>query len=340
MHKRLRRGLASIAAGVAIATLPSLSAGGRAVEPSMWQRVTFAPLAIPGTTEHMDVTVSQEVIVDTPTGRAYQSIGSAGKVAPSFLRFDLNLSSRDDAQCRPVAMPAPIADGRNIRIALHQGATVVPTKEPADWIGFSNLCGTTWSRTAYFPTDVIGTEPMWFEVQAAGRTYWVEVPDGLVRNPSASAADQPARGAAVLPRYLTALSDNDILIPWATVRYAIDGVGFVEIVDACDGVARVTLTDASAESIDRPSIRIAIRRPDGTVLTGREISRSIRPRQSVFDFRSRGARLARTWDALEIDVDGARTVVTMPSTLYLLGLRLASWGDPHRVPVPDVNCKD
>jgi hypothetical protein len=233
-----------------------------------------------------------------------------------------------------------IADGRNIRIALHQGRTAVPAKEPADWIGVSNACGTTWFRTEYFPTDAMGPEPVWFEVQAAGRTYWVELPDGLLRSPSAPVADQPARGAAALPRYLTALTDNDILIPWALVRYAFDGVGIVEIVDACDGVARVTLTDASGGTIDRPSIGIEIRRLDGTVVKGREIARSIRPRQSIFDFRSRGARLARTWDALEIDVDGARTVVTMPTTLYLLGLRLASWGDPHRVPVPDASCKD
>lgn len=312
----------------------------RVIVPSTWQRVTFAPLAIPGTTEHMDVRVSQEVIADGPGGSGYQPLGTGGKLAPSFLRFDLEWASRNDSQCRPVPMPVPIADGKRIRIALRQGAAVVRGEESPGWIGVSNACGTTWFITEYFPTDAIGAEPVWFEVQAAERTYWVELPAGLARNPSSPAADEPPHGAARLPAYLTALTGNDILIPWATVRYALDRGGFVDIVDACDGVARVTLNEASRSSIDQTRIAIEIRRPDGAVFKGREISRSIGPRQSVFDFKSRGAAMARTWDALEIDVDGVRTVVTMPSSVYLLGLRLANWGDLHRASVPDSSCKD
>jgi hypothetical protein len=168
----------------------------------------------------------------------------------------------------------------------------------------------------------------------------VELPDGLARGPSVPAGDKPPRGATALPPYLKALTEKDILIPWATVRYPLDRVGFLDMVDACDGVARVTLSNASRSSIDQPSLGIEIRRLDGTLFKGREISRSIGPRQSVFDFGSRGVRLALTWDDLSVDVDGVRTVVTMPSSLYVLGLRLANWGDPHRVPVPDANCKD
>src|SRR5262245_60611501 len=121
------------------------------------------------------------------------------------------------------------------------------------------------------------------------------------RTPGTSAS----RGiTAPLPPYLGALTVNDILIPWATVRYPLDRVGFVEMVDACDGVARVTLSDTSRWPIGQSSIGIDIRRLDGTVFKGREISRSIGPRQSAFDFRSRGGSLARTWDVLGVDVDG------------------------------------
>lgn len=312
----------------------------RAPVPSVWQRVTFAPLAIPGTFEHMDVRVSQEVIVGAGSDRAYRPIGSSGKFEPSFLRFDLEWSAMDDAQCQPVPKPAPISNGANVHISFHHGAAVVHAKEPMDWMGVSNACGTTWFRTEFFPTDVIGVEPVWFEVQAADRTYWVELPQGLARNPSSPAGDETARGSAKLPSYLTALTDKDVLIPWASVRYALDRGGFVDLVDACDGVARVTLNDTSRFPIDQPSIRVEIRRADGTIFTGREISRSIGPRQSVFDFKSRSGAPARTWDALAIEVDSASTVVTIPSSLYLLGLRLASWGDMHRVPVPDSSCKN
>jgi hypothetical protein len=63
-------------------------------------------------------------------------------------------------------------------------------------------------------------------------------------------------------------------------------------------------------------------------------------RQSVLDFKSRSGNTARTWDALDVNIDGAGTVLTVPSTLYLLGLRLGNWGDRHRVAVPNSNCKD
>ncbi len=214
-------------------------------------------------------------------------------------------------------------------------------KQPAHWVGVGNACSTTSFHTDYFPTDALGTGPVWFEVHAAGRTYWLELPDGLARAPSAPAANEPARGETALPSYLQALTEDNILIPWATVRYPLGGAGFLDVIDACDGVARVTLNnDGTQQSIDQPSLGLTIRRPDGAVFKGREISRSISPRQSTFDFRSRGGTMAHTWDAMEIRVDSARNVVMMPSSLYLLGLRLANWGDPHRVPVPDANCKD
>src|SRR5580765_2327614 len=88
----------------------------RAVTPSSWQRVTFAPLPIPGTDQHMDVRVSQEVIVGTGNDRAYQPLGAGGTTEPAFLRVDLEWSARNDASCRPVPMPAPIADGKSVHI--------------------------------------------------------------------------------------------------------------------------------------------------------------------------------------------------------------------------------
>jgi hypothetical protein len=318
---------------------------GNPVRPTSWQRVTFTPIVVPGTDhEVMSVTVTQEVLVDTDMGPAYQPVGSSGKTEPAFLRFDLTWSSRSDASCRPAPMPKPIAEANDIHIALHRGDTTKRSNEPMGWIGVGNACSTTWALIAVFPAEPGGLDEAWFEMQAAGHTYWLELPYGLARNPSGGALDDPTRGSATLPSQLHALTETDTLVPWVAVRYELDRGASLEMIDACDGRARVTLdrTTSSETTIDSLPIAVAIHRADGQVLLGREIERSIRPRQSVFDFRrlAGGDAAGRTWDAVWVEIDGVRRTVVIPSSLFLLGHRLANWGDPHRIPVPDAACKD
>jgi len=318
---------------------------GNPIRPAIWQRVTFAPIVIPGADhEVMSVIVTQEVLVDTDKGPAYEPLGSSGKTEPAFLRFDLTWGSRSDPSCRPAPLPKPIAEANNIRVALHRGDTIQPAKGPMRWIGVGNACSTTWALTAFFPTEPGGLDEAWFEMQAAGRAYWLELPYGLARSPSGGALDDRTRGSATLPSQLHALTETDTLVPWVAVRYELDRGASLEMIDACDGRARVTLdriTSAKA-TIDSVPMAIAIHRANGQVLLGREIERSIGPRQSVFDFRrlAGGDSAGRTWDAVWVDIDGVRRTVVIPSSLFLLGHRLANWGDPHRLPVPDVACRD
>ena len=225
---------------------------GNPVRPAIWQRVTFAPIVIPGTDhEVMSVTMTQQVLVDTDKGPEYQPVGSRGKTEPSFLRFDLTWSSRSDASCRPGPMPKPIAEANNIHIALHRGDTTKRSNEPMAWIGVSNACSTTWALIAFFPAEPGGLDEAWFEMQAAGRAYWLEVPYGLARSPSGGALDDRTRGSATLPSQLRALTETDTLVPWVAVRYELDRGAALEMIDACDGRARVTLDRiASAKSHD------------------------------------------------------------------------------------------
>jgi len=318
---------------------------GNPVRPAIWTRLTFAPIVIPGTDHDvMSVTVTQEVLVETAKGPAYQPIGSSGKTEPSFLRVDLAWSSGSDASCRPPPMPKPIADANTIHLALHRGDATKRATEPMHWIGVGNACSTTWAVIAFFPAEPGGLDEAWFEMQAAGRTYWLELPYGLARNPSDAALDDRTRGSATLPSQLRALTETDTLVPWVAVRYELDRGASLEMIDACDGRARVTLDriTSAKTTIDSLPIAVAIHRADGQVLLGREIERSIVPRQSVFDFRrlAGGDAAGRTWDAVWVEIDGVRRTVVIPSSLFLLGHRLANWGDPHRLPVPDATCKD
>jgi len=241
-------------------------------------------------------------------------------------------------------MPKPIADANTIHVALHRGDATRRATEPMHWIGVGNACSTTWAMIAFFPAEPGGLDEAWFEMQAAGRTYWLELPYGLARNPSGGAVDDRTRGPANFPSQMHALSDTDTLVPWVAVRYELDRGASLEMIDACDGRARVTLdrTTSARATIDSAPIVVAIHRTDGQVLAGREIERSIVPRQSVFDFRRvAGSESAgRTWDTVWVDIDGARSTLVVPSSLFLLGHRLANWGDSHRLSVPDAACKD
>lgn len=293
-----------------------------------WQRITFAPLPLPGPERvQLNLMLSQEVIVGEAGAQSYRPVGTGGKTEPSFLRFDLTWISPNDTQCQPVPLPAAIADVKEIHIALHRGARVDRLQQPIGWVGVGKSCGTSWFLTMYWPAEPADPGDTWLELQAAGRTYWVELPHGV------------ARGTAAYPPAMGSLGDDDVLVPWAGVSYPLGGNGTLDVVNACYGLMRVTLNGRGPTTIESPSITLGIHRADGSVLQGREIARSIGPRQSVFDFPLHPSS-SRTFDEVWVDVDGTRTIVTLPSSLYLLGLRLVDWGNPRLVRVPDATCKN
>jgi hypothetical protein len=339
----------SIYLGIAIlatAALFPFQTASRTISAStpVWERIEFPPLAIPGTDhETMTVSVSQEVLVDTDKGPAYESVGTVGTTSPSFLRFDLQWSGREESFTKPRPRPMPIADEKNIHLFLHHGGSVQQAGLP-QWIGVGNGGWTTWWLTAHVPLDGQRLDEAWFELQAAGFNYWVELPYGLGGMAEIPAVAEGARGAPQFPAEMPALRDDDVLVPWASVRYALDQGASLEMIDACDGRARVTLDSyhSAGATIDQLPIAVEIHRADGRVLKGREVERSIVPRESVFDFERAFIRdgAPRTWDAVWVDINGQRTTVVIPSSLFLLGHRLANFGDAHRIPVPGSNCKD
>src|SRR5262245_50859843 len=74
-RRRIRIGIV----GLATAALFPFPATLRAIQgpPPVWQRITFPPLAIPGTNHDMVVVrVSQEVLVGTAKGEAYEPAGT------------------------------------------------------------------------------------------------------------------------------------------------------------------------------------------------------------------------------------------------------------------------
>jgi hypothetical protein len=317
----------------------------KAVSAVIWQRIAYPPLALPGTDhEFMSVSVSPNMLVKAE-GKDPELQTPAGGVSvgdPVSLRFALEWGAMDGPSGFP-SLPTPIADKERIHVAMHRGGGVRPSLDSLHWIGIGNGGGTTYSLLAMFDWGRNALDEAWIELQAAGRTYWVELPYGFARNPADPQTTDPAVGLPQFPAEMRALTEKDVLVPWMSVRYKLGGVT-LEMIDACDGRARVTLdgSRSATASLDSPHIAVEIRRADGRVLAGREIARSIGPRQSVFDFSRLFGRntASRTWDTVIVDIEGARTTFAVPSSLFMLGHRLADWGDRHRIPVPDSNCRD
>jgi hypothetical protein len=317
----------------------------KAASAVIWQRISYPPLAVPGTDhEFMSVSVSPNMLVKAegkdPVLQTPAEGVSVGE--PVSLRFALEWGAMDGPSGFP-SLPKPIADEVRIHVAMHRGGAVRPPLDPVHWIGIGNGGGTRYSLLAMFDWGRNALDEAWIELQAAGRTYWVELPYGFARSPAGPETADAAVGLPQFPSEMRALTEKDVLVPWVSVRYELGGVT-LEMIDACDGRARVTLdrTRSGTATLDSPHIAVEIRRADGQVLAGREIARSIGPRQSVFDFARLFGRngASRTWDTVIVDIEGARTMFAVPSSLFLLGHRLADFGDRHRIPVPDSNCRD
>ena len=311
----------------------------------IWERISYPPLALPGTDhEFMSVSVSPNMLVKA-AGKDPELRTPAGGVAvgePVSLRFALEWGAMDGPS-GVRSLPTPLADEQRIHVAMHRGGAARPPLDPLHWIGIGNGGSTMYSLLAMFDWGRNALDEAWIELQAADRTYWIELPYGFARNPADPETTDAAAGMPQFPPAMRALTGKDVLVPWMSVRYELGGVA-LEMLDACEGRARVTLdrTRSATATLDSPQMAVQIRRSDGRVLAGREIARSVGPRQSVFDFASLVGRneTSRTWDTVIVDIDGARTTFAVPSSLFLPGHRLADSGERRRIPIPDSNCRD
>ncbi len=178
---------------------------------SIWQRVQYPPVTIPGT-----------------AGKQLRFIvGSGGHTHRP--QEELSQLRLDVIWMQGLLAPSSetIANAKDIVVRLHTADGKIPAALPQDaflgcshtGVGFESQCALTgifsWSHDAQ----------AWFEVRVGGQTWWLELPYGFARNPEDP--DVPDRFPSephFFPPATSPLGPHDFVVPWLAVEYVNDRI--------------------------------------------------------------------------------------------------------------------
>jgi hypothetical protein len=290
------------------------------VPTTIWQRIRYPPVTIPGTAGE----------------RLTFLVGSGGhktgpREEPSHLRLDVMWSARDQ-----VSRPNVVLGDQAVVVKLHTAdGKVVARPSSADWVGLSSGGGATWSLTSIFPWSRNALDEAWFEVRAAGQTWWIELPYGFARNPEDAEVVDRDRDVPRFPAALRTLGAGDILVPWLAVEYEIGRIHngallSVSLSNPFDARASVASyreppmqvgPDTSRQTLDTPRVAVNLEAA-GRTLTGRELARRLddsrhwRTDDFTFD-RTAGLLTGRAFGTVTVSIDGQRYAVRVPSSLFV-----------------------
>ncbi len=314
--------LIRVATAVALAcALTPIAIAEQAPPPiSIWQRIRYPPVAIPGIpSEHLTFSVSSG------------GHRSGSEAEPSHLRLDIYWSARDGVQ-----PPNPIASRQDVMVKFHTADSKVLTPPPQpDWLGIGMGGWTTWSLINILPWSRNALDEAWFEVRLAAQTWWIELPYGFARNPEDPEIPDRERD---VPRFLPTmepLGASDILVPWLDVEYEIGraqngAVLSLNLSNPFDARASVVSyrepptqvgPDASRQNLDAPRVSVTLG-AGGRNLAGHDLARRLsddrhtRTDEFTFDRTSRIA-VGRMFGTITVAIDDQRYSVRVPSSLFM-----------------------
>jgi hypothetical protein len=284
---------------------------------SIWQRVLYPPVTIPGTREQLTFVVSSGGHRTGPTEE------------PSHLRFDIRWGARAG-----LPLPPAISSESGVVVRVHAGDGKVLTPRQSHWVAVGSGGGALWYLTYTLPWSRNALDEAWFEVRIANQSWWVELPYGFARNPEDP--ELPDRDRDV-PRFLTGmlpLGANDLLVPWLAAEYEIGRAGngaLLSLKVSNPFTARVSVVlyreppmqlgpDRSRQNLDKPRVGVKLEAP-GRRFAGRELARRLsddrHTRTDDFDFAPvTGLPTGRAFGTLIISIDHRRYAVRVPSSLF------------------------
>lgn len=178
-------------------------------------------------------------------------------------------------------------------------------------------------------------------MRVAGRTYWIEVPYGFLRDPLAPLA--PADSKSGLPAFAPAMKKmgaDDLIVPWTKIEYELGPIqnGWrlsLQQSNPFDAECTVTLyrEDGSWE-LDKPKTSVGIVEDGGRKLPASKVAvRLTDPFRRVDDFKF--ARYPgndiRDWGTLTITVDDIPKSIVIPSSLFKYTHGIAGPYHPQRM---------
>jgi hypothetical protein len=313
-----RMRVASVAAWTC-AVLVTSGAAQVSVPTTIWQRIRYPPVTLPGTgREHLTFLVSSGGHKTGP------------REEPSHLRLDVMWAARDG-----VSRPEVISGAQAVVVKLHTADGEVVTRPSSpDWLGVGNGGWTTWSLTSTFPWSRNALDETWFEVRAGGQTWWIELPYGFARNPEDAEVLDHDRDVPRFPATMQQPGVGDILVPWLGVEYEIGRIhnGALLSVNLSNPFdARTSVVsyreppmqvgpDTSRQNLDTPRIAVGLEAA-GRTLTGRELARRLsddrHTRTDDFTFdRTAGLLTGRAFGTVTVSIDDERYGVRVPSSVF------------------------
>ncbi len=230
-----------------------------------------------------------------------------------------------------------LPDSKQITVRLHAGDKVVAPQPDTlgGPVGVGNGRSMTFSYMHAFPWQQNALDEAWIELRLPGQTYWVELPYGFARDPSAPLPPQDKkRGdpAASAPAMKT-LGKNDRIVSWLSVQYDLGEIQnhwrlSVNMANPFDAQAEVELyreDSAVGKSmylwdLHEPRTAISIRYLESNVLAS--MARCIRlhddgfRRSDYFHFNRDPSDDGRCWGTATVTVADKPYEFVVPSSLF------------------------
>ena len=300
-------GLTAVVAVVLAFTLSTASAA--SAPQHDWKRITYEPIPVPWSVD----------------GKAYVSLQPDAE----GLRLDLMMATEDMEAGQP-------AKGK-VRARLHRKSSSTPFADLKFAAGTTRSGHVQWHYLRIFPWGADRLTDTWLEFDADGRTFWLEIPYGLDREPGPASADPadlagvPA-GAPKLAASMAKLAENALIVPWHHVRYELGPIEndwhlTVLQSNAHEPTAEVELYRDDTEvgrsmflwGLHEPRTAITVA-PDGERLIGARCMElrlhSDGMRRSDTFVLSRDSSDKRGWGTMKIAVGKHLHELVLPSSLY------------------------
>jgi hypothetical protein len=272
---------------------------------------------------------------DLPTPFASGFVATSIRPTENGLTLSLSFSwANDDAEKDGFVPP----DGKKIGLALHDAAG--NKAEPIESNFDRELIA--WGRRGYssgsfqctFPWSENEMSEGWLEIRMPNESFWLEIPYGFTRDPSADTLPVSRNGSPKLPPALEQFPNNTRLVNWKHVVYDIGKIQnrwqlILLHSNSFDASSEILLYRDDRKigksmflwDLHSPRTKLSIKHANGFTLPSRAMSLRLHDdgmrRSDTFEFsRNPGNDDFRDWGTITIEVDDKQWVATLPSSMF------------------------
>jgi hypothetical protein len=229
--------------------------------------------------------------------------------------------------------PGPKKGDISVRLHIGDGQVASPKEGDGTVLGWSGLAGGYTGHIRFvFPWGKNDLVEAWMEIRCPGHQYWLEIPYGFTRDPSAPLPRSTRVGAPRRAAAMKQLSADAKIVPWEYVEYDLGKIhewqltlqqsnpsdASCEVILYRDDIARGKSN--ATWKLDDPKTSVAIRMSDGRTINGTCVSRRLHEddlrRSDVFRF-PRTPEDQRTFGTAIVTLGDISHRVTVPSSLFI-----------------------